>query len=183
MRLAIRCARDSMPPLRLAIIDDLAAHPKSTTTDVRKRLNKPRNTVDRQLQALHMLGVLTVEDEFRAQEGGSVWWKYSLADDIDPTALLVPDLLLPTPKPQGREGQNGEGEHDDAEAVDLVTHIFGTTSPPTATPVEDAATDARNPAYAGGICSDCHTEPHSAGRPRCDDCHSARLTTTDGHDR
>ena len=27
LRLAIRCARDSMPPLRLAIIDDLAAHP------------------------------------------------------------------------------------------------------------------------------------------------------------
>ena len=28
--LAIRCARDSMPPLRLAIIDDLAAHPGTT---------------------------------------------------------------------------------------------------------------------------------------------------------
>ena len=27
LRLAIRCARDSMPPLRLAIIDDLSAHP------------------------------------------------------------------------------------------------------------------------------------------------------------
>jgi hypothetical protein len=106
LRLAIRCARDSMPPLRLKIIDDVAAHPNSTTTDVRKRLNKPRNTVDRQLQALHMLGVLTVEDEFRTQGGGSVWWKYSLANDIDPTALLVPDLLLPTPKPQGREREN-----------------------------------------------------------------------------
>ena len=27
LRLALRCARDSMPPLRLAILDDLAAHP------------------------------------------------------------------------------------------------------------------------------------------------------------
>ena len=27
LRLAIRCARDSMPPLRLAIVDDIAAHP------------------------------------------------------------------------------------------------------------------------------------------------------------
>ena len=58
LRLAIRCARDSMPPLRLAIIDDLAAHPYSTPTDVRKRLGKPRATVDRQLQALHMLDVV-----------------------------------------------------------------------------------------------------------------------------
>jgi hypothetical protein len=41
LRLAIRCARDSMPPLRLAIIDDLAAHPGSATLDVRKRIDKP----------------------------------------------------------------------------------------------------------------------------------------------
>ena len=31
LRLAIRCARDSMPPLRLAILDDLAEHPDSST--------------------------------------------------------------------------------------------------------------------------------------------------------
>ena len=43
-----------MPPLRLAILDDLAAHTDSTTADVRKRLGMPRNTVDRQLQALHL---------------------------------------------------------------------------------------------------------------------------------
>ena len=60
LRLALRCARDSMPPLRLALIDDLSAHPSSTPTEVRKRLGKPRATVDRQLQALHILGVLTL---------------------------------------------------------------------------------------------------------------------------
>jgi DNA-binding IclR family transcriptional regulator len=49
-----------MPPLRLAIIEDLAARPDSTTTDVRRRLDRPRNTVDRQLQALHIPGVVTV---------------------------------------------------------------------------------------------------------------------------
>jgi hypothetical protein len=59
LRLAIRCARDSMPPLRLAIIDDLREHPGQwTPTDVRKRLDKPRATVDRQLQALHALGIV-----------------------------------------------------------------------------------------------------------------------------
>ena len=36
MRLAIRCARDSMPPIRLAILDYLAGHPNSFTTEVRK---------------------------------------------------------------------------------------------------------------------------------------------------
>jgi hypothetical protein len=96
LRLAIRCARDSMPPLRLAIIDDLAGHCLSTSTEVRKRIDKPRTTVDRQLQALHMLGVLTLAEEPRVVEGvagGSVWWRYSLADHIDPAAIVVPDLL------------------------------------------------------------------------------------------
>jgi hypothetical protein len=85
LRLAIRCARDSMPPLRLAIIDDLALHPRSTTSDVRKRIDKPRTTVDRQLQALHMLSVVTC-DEMDSGDGRARWF-YSLADGIDPGTL------------------------------------------------------------------------------------------------
>jgi hypothetical protein len=93
LRLALRCARDSMPPLRLAILDDVAANPGARTTEVRRRLNKPRNTIDRQLQALHMLGVLTVEE---AEDGrrGSTWY-YRVASTINPEALNVPDLLPP----------------------------------------------------------------------------------------
>jgi hypothetical protein len=90
-RLAIRVARDSMPPLRLAIIDDLAEHPYSTPTEVRKRLGKPRATVDRQLQALHSLNVVTlaeVSGEHRTS------WHYTLAGSIKPKALLVPDLSI-----------------------------------------------------------------------------------------
>lgn len=88
MRLAIRCARDSMPPLRLAIVDDLAAHPDSTTAEVRKRLGLPRSTVDRQLQALHMLGVLDVDEDEGMHRGQPVTrWSYRLAAHIDPTAL------------------------------------------------------------------------------------------------
>jgi hypothetical protein len=91
LRLAIRCARDSMPPLRLAILDDVAANAHTRTIDVRRRLNKPRNTVDRQLQALHMLGVLAcdeLEDEARQR---SVWY-YDIAEGINPAAIRVPDL-------------------------------------------------------------------------------------------
>lgn len=101
LRLAIRCARDSVPPLRLAIIDDLASHPHSPTAEVRKRLDQPRSTVDRQLQALHMLGVTTVSEEHYSAD--RVRWFYSLADEINPTALdpkSSPDLAVPTPSPQ-----------------------------------------------------------------------------------
>src|SRR5271166_615379 len=66
---AIRCARDSMPPLRLAIIDYLATHPHMSTAEVRKALNKPRNTIDRQLQAMHMLGLLDCDEMEYSAEG------------------------------------------------------------------------------------------------------------------
>ena len=59
MGLAVRCARDSVPPLRLAILVDLADHPGSLVSDVRKRLQKPHNTIDRELQALHVLGLVS----------------------------------------------------------------------------------------------------------------------------
>lgn len=90
LRLAIRCARDTMPPLRLSIVDDLAAHPDSTTAEVRKRLGMPRATVDRQLQALHMLGVLEVDEQEGEHRGQAVTrWRYTLSGAVDPAALDV----------------------------------------------------------------------------------------------
>lgn len=109
MRLAIRAARDSVPPMRLAIIDDVAKYPNSSTADVRRRIDKPRATVDRQLQALHMLGVLECDEADGMHRGKPVTlWYYRLAENIepgalDPTALAdpdsVPDLPPPTPNP------------------------------------------------------------------------------------
>jgi hypothetical protein len=87
LRLAIRCARDSMPPLRLDILDDVAAHPGSTVSDVRKRLGKPRATVDRQLQALHILRILTCREE--SLGGTGTKWLYSVADGINADAIAA----------------------------------------------------------------------------------------------
>lgn len=114
LRLAIRCARDSMPPLRLMILDDVAANPGTTTAEVRKRLGKPRATVDRQLQALHMLNVLEVEEESSEWAGKpSTVWHYQISPGIDPDALnvekaqklakSVPEKLVPPPSPPRRE--------------------------------------------------------------------------------
>lgn len=92
MRLAIRCARDSMPPMRLAIIDYLAQHPRSFTTVVRKGINKPHATVDRQLQALQMLGA--VECAEVELKDGTTRWAYSLVNKIDPTTLAAPEMSV-----------------------------------------------------------------------------------------
>jgi hypothetical protein len=63
MRLAIRCAKDSIPRLRIEILLDIAQHPSSQVSHVRKRINKPWTTIRRELQGLHMLGMLRCDEE------------------------------------------------------------------------------------------------------------------------
>lgn len=40
--------------------------------------------------------------------------------------------------------------------------------------------DAAKAAYRSGLCRDCGVEPHSAGRPRCDQCHRIHLAAVTG---
>ncbi|WP_194411413.1 bifunctional DNA primase/polymerase [Microbacterium cremeum] len=93
LALAIRVARDSMPPLRLEILEDVAMNPWTPLRDVVKRVQKPRSTVDRQLQALHLLGLLTVDEEV-ATVGlalkETTTWRYTLADGIDVSSIAAP---------------------------------------------------------------------------------------------
>lgn len=110
LRLALRCARDSIPPLRLALLEDLATNPDSATSEVRKRLDKPRATVDRQLQALHMLGLLTCRDQqYTSTE--KVKWYYTLAEGMDPNVLRpksLPEMSTNTPIPLEKRGNRQE---------------------------------------------------------------------------
>ncbi len=62
VNLAIRCARDSMPPLRMAILDCLTISKIAQSSDVAEALGKPQTTVNRQLASLVALGVLACEE-------------------------------------------------------------------------------------------------------------------------
>ncbi|MDV9170942.1 hypothetical protein R6V09_12450 [Streptomyces sp. W16] len=84
LNLAIRCASDSMPPIRLAVLGAVVDNPMSRTADVVKRTQLPRKTADRVLQELHLLGLLTVDEE---PYGQTVRWIYTISEDIDPDAL------------------------------------------------------------------------------------------------
>jgi hypothetical protein len=93
IRLVIRCARDSMPQLRLTVLRDVAKHRDSRVIDIRRRLQKPRATTDRTLQALHMLGLLICREEEEERGGKMVQTRhYSLADEISLAPLSIPDL-------------------------------------------------------------------------------------------
>jgi hypothetical protein len=86
LALAVRCARDSMPPLRLAVLADVHTHPATTTHACRVRLDKPRTTVDQTLQCLHALGLLTVAEDV---EHNRTVWRYSLSDAVNRGALAL----------------------------------------------------------------------------------------------
>jgi hypothetical protein len=96
MAVVARCAADTMPPLRLRALADVAKHPGTPTADVVKRLQLPRMTVDRLLRELHLLELLTVNE---LEYGSSVRWANSLADDVSRAALarLTGNVSAPTP--------------------------------------------------------------------------------------
>jgi hypothetical protein len=145
LRLAIRCARDSLPPLRLEIVDDLAQHPYSTTAAVRKRLHKPRATVDRQLQALHILRVVDV-DETSRNDFKVIEWRYTLAEGINPSSIAVPEIYIDSTDTQ----QEATGTRSDA-LCHAPSYISGT-------------------APDDGLCRDCRTKP-PAVNGRCAERH------------
>lgn len=80
MRLALRCARDSIPPMRLKVLEDVAKHPDSIIADLVRRFEKPRSTVARQLASLDALDLLTCNDG-----------KYRLANGVDVSVLALPE--------------------------------------------------------------------------------------------
>ena len=91
MQLAMRCARDSIPPLRLEIMLDIARNPRSSNGDVYRRIGKPRTTVSREMDALNMLGILKYEEETKETGMGEekITWFYSLDDGFDRDTLLT----------------------------------------------------------------------------------------------
>jgi hypothetical protein len=93
LALAVRCARDSMPPLRLAVMQDVATHPDSRVMDIRRRLEKPRATIDRQLQTLHVLGLLRCRETEENRGNKPVQVRhYRIAETVNLEALAIPDL-------------------------------------------------------------------------------------------
>jgi hypothetical protein len=115
----------------------VAAHPGAVTRDVRQRLGKPRATVDRQLQALQMLGVLVCDEHEDLYQGRPVTrWSYRLASGIDPTVLVLDDHV-PDLSPHAHS-HNKKEEGEDVESTDepLAADNSG-NSIPTATGSDD----------------------------------------------
>jgi hypothetical protein len=95
LRLALRCAADSVPQLRLEILLDLTGNRRSRAIDVSRNITKPYRTVRRELEALHMLGLLRCDEEKSEIDETKTVWRYSLADGFDRLTLLAMSKLRP----------------------------------------------------------------------------------------
>jgi hypothetical protein len=83
LNLALRCARDSIPPIRLAVLQDLTEHDieDCRASAIAKRLSKPWSTIRRTLDALYVLELVV------RTGGGQNSERFALAADTDLTAL------------------------------------------------------------------------------------------------
>ena len=116
---AMRVAGDSVPPLRLLVLGDLLTHPDSTTSDVTRRLQRPRTTVDRSLQELHLLGLVRI-DEVEGQKS----WRYRLTPGVDRTTLG--QLITRNVSTRARAEEEGDQPHlgtDKSGDVGALAHL------------------------------------------------------------
>ena len=95
LRLALRCAADSVPQLRLEILLDLAGTPRGRAIDVCRNITRPLRTVRRELEALHMLRLLRCDEEKSVVDETKTVWRYSLAAGFDRETLLTMSGLRP----------------------------------------------------------------------------------------
>ena len=92
LALALRCARDSIPQLRLAVLMDLKDHGESSVREVRRRLQKPWRTVNRALEALHALDLILCREEDLSEDDRKVgkpsqFYELTMDTDIGLDAL------------------------------------------------------------------------------------------------
>jgi hypothetical protein len=95
LAVALRVAADSVPPLRLQLLRVLHEKPERTVADLTKEVQKPRNTVRREVDALHALRLVEYREEKYTKTDGShgARWVYDVAADVDPSVLDVSNFV------------------------------------------------------------------------------------------
>ena len=90
LRVALRVARDSMPPVRARVLTELGAvaGPQSVSS-LSAKTGIPRSTLDRELIALGLLDLVNRNDG-----GTGTSWQYSLATRVNLEVLQSPDVTL-----------------------------------------------------------------------------------------
>jgi len=182
-----RIAVDCLPAMRTPLLRELLEYPDPRrTADIAAAVGMVTKTAHRTLDDLGLLKIAVRTKQTSADNSPDLW---SAGEWLHRFAWVLKVGQKSTTR---REGEVKEGDLHTHNEDSVDTHSapfrtfrshFGdaaegslhTDNQPTSVTSEPAA-DPANAAYRGGLCRDCHTQPHSAGRPRCTDCHHAHLT-------
>jgi hypothetical protein len=89
LNVALRVAHDSVPPRRLELLTAVEQNPGRTYTALARLAGLPRSTVRREMDALHILGLVCIDTEEWANRHGEEGqkWLYTLAAGHSVTVL------------------------------------------------------------------------------------------------
>jgi hypothetical protein len=99
LALASRCARDSIPPMRLLVLEALEQLPKARVKHIADRINRPYMSVKRTLESLQTLGLVL-------REGDDKEATFDLASAVNITS--VKQRTFTTDVPSHSESHDGE---------------------------------------------------------------------------
>jgi hypothetical protein len=155
--------------------------------DIAEKLHLDKSNVSRRLRMAAEDGYLRNLEDKPGKPG-----RWVIGDPLPESVELLPDPTQlatadTTPDLSGcavaleSEGENG-GQGSDLEPEPPPLPVVTVQKTATARDHQPDR-DAASAAYLNGQCRDCRKRPHSAGRPRCDECHRAWLITVDGYNR
>jgi DNA-binding transcriptional ArsR family regulator len=85
--MAMRCVRDSIPPIRLEVMHYLNRHPEASVNDIMYDIQRPWNAIDKAVQALYSAGMIIGTEVGKRTA-------YSLRHNVDVDALWVKGKLV-----------------------------------------------------------------------------------------
>jgi hypothetical protein len=174
----------------VAAIAGVASTEGVMARDVAEKLRLDKSNVSRRLRMAADDGYLRNLEDKRGKPG-----RWVIGDPLPESVDLLPDLsqlatVDTTPDLRGCAVALESDEENQSQGSDHLEPEPPTPPPVVAVQKTAAARDDHPPdrdaasaAYLNGQCRDCRKRPHSAGRPRCDECHRAWLITVDGYDR
>lgn len=160
--------------------------------DVGEKLRLDKSNVSRRLRMAADDGYLRNLEDKRGKPG-----RWVIGDPLPESVDLLPDpaqLATVDTAPDldgcavavesGEEnGDQGSDQEVFSELPELPSATDLKSEPQAAHNGRVSNATNRNDAYREGLCVDCKTEPHSAGRPRCDACHRTHSKIMAGYDQ
>ena len=180
-RISIDCA----PAMRIKVMRALlAANSEQRTADIAREVEMVTKTAHRVLDDLALLGIASRTKKSDADNAPDLWSASEWLRDCWPRKVGQKSTTRREGEVKEEESeQQADQEHTTPFTASrtFLSHSDDDPPDPNLPPARSSAES--NAAYRNGMCVDCKECKHSAGRPRCDECHRIHLVTIAGHEQ